>query len=104
MGAPRTKRELPSALIGGRRPLQAKVTRTRKVPSLRLPLSSVAVQRTVVKPSGKNDPDAGVHTTSGEGSLSSTADTTYVTLAPVRVVACAFTVPGRTSTGGRSSR
>lgn len=58
------------------------VTVTVKEPFAWLPLLSVAVQLTVVVPSGKVDPDCGLHATVGLGSIASTAVGANATTAP----------------------
>ena len=58
-------------------------TVTSNVADAALPDASVAVQVTVVVPTGNTEPDAGSHATTGPGSTSSTAvGSTHVTTAP----------------------
>ena len=64
-----------------------------------LPVASVAVQATVVVPSGKVEPDAGEQTTDGLRSTASVAVASYVTTAPPGPVASAEIVPGSASAG-----
>jgi hypothetical protein len=71
-----------------------------KDPDDELPESSVAVQLTVVVPSGNVLPDGGVHTTVGVGSMASTALAVYVTTAPPGPVAGTVMFPGTVRTGG----
>src|SRR4029077_18988353 len=66
-------RRLPSFGIGDRKPLQATITRTLNVSWLWLPLASLALQRTVVVPSGNWAPDGGAQLTVGLGSTLSVA-------------------------------
>src|SRR5215831_19468863 len=65
-----------------------------------LPALSDAVHVTVVVPSGKVDPDAGVHVTGTTPSTSSSADAVYVTTAPAGLVASAVMFAGTVITGG----
>jgi hypothetical protein len=50
-------------------------TVTSNEPMSLLPLSSVALQLTVFRPSGNSEPDAGIHSMAGSGSVSSVAVT-----------------------------
>src|SRR5262249_7829338 len=68
-----SQRVLPSLAIGNRKPVQDTTTRTWKLPWLWLPLESVAVQLTVVEPSGNWAPDGGTQLTVGCGSTLSVA-------------------------------
>ena len=66
--------------MGGRKPANPRATRvTVKEPVELLPLASVAVQVTVVAPTGKPLPEAGEQETTGDGSQLSVAVTENVT-------------------------
>jgi hypothetical protein len=62
--------------------------------------ASVAVQLTVVFPSGNSEPEPGLQVTVGLGSVSSVAVAENVTAAPEELVASAVTPDGTVSTGG----
>ena len=64
------------------------------------PAASVAVQVTVVVPSGRNDPDAGLQSVVTAPSVSSVADAAKVTVAPAAVAAWAHASVGTLTTGG----
>src|SRR5262249_54730049 len=64
------------------------------------PDASCAEQFTVVWPSGNVAPDAGVHVSTGAGSVSSVAVTVYVTTAPPGPVASLVMSAGTVITGG----
>jgi hypothetical protein len=83
-------------VIGGR-------TWTTKDPVATFPEWSVAVQVTVVDPTGKNEPDSGVHATVGLGSRSSEAETEYVTFMPDPSRASTVVSSGRFRTGAVTS-
>ena len=51
------------------------LTVTGKLPGVLLPASSVAVQLTVVVPTGKTEPEAGEQFTEGDASIASLAET-----------------------------
>ena len=51
------------------------LTVTRKLPGVLLPASSVAVQLTVVVPTGKTEPEAGEQFSEGEAAIESLAET-----------------------------
>lgn len=74
-------------------------TLTVNEPVLCFALASVALQLTVVEPSGKDEPEAGVQLTVGLGSTMSLADAENPTVAPALLVASAVTVPGRFKVG-----
>jgi hypothetical protein len=59
--------------LGPAQSAETSCTVTRKVPLATLPSASVAVQVTVVVPTGKSEPDAGVQATAGLGSWASLA-------------------------------
>jgi len=65
-----------------------------------LPEPSVAVQVTVVVPSGNVLPEEGAQTSVGVGSIASTALAVYVTTAPDGLVACTVMFAGTVTTGG----
>ena len=64
-----------------------------------LPASSVAVQTTVVVPIGNTEPEGGVHTMVGVGSMLSVAVTVKWTTAPEGMVAFTVIGPGTVMTG-----
>ena len=64
-----------------------------------LPCASLAVQLTVVAPSGNVDPLAGVQVATTLPSTASTADAVYVNAAPVGPVASTVAFAGRVMTG-----
>jgi hypothetical protein len=64
-----------------------------------LPFASVAVQFTVVGPSGNVDPLAGVQLTGREPSTASLADAVKVNAAPVALVASTVAFAGTVTTG-----
>ena len=101
--SPTLKRELPSSAIGGSSPLNFTMTRTVNVPWATLPAASVALHLTGVEPSGNSAPDGGEQATTGLGSTLSVAVTSYLTRAPLRLVANAVIVPGSFSLGGVAS-
>src|SRR3954468_10791136 len=74
-------------------------TVTPKLPVPALPALSVAEQVTVLVPSAKVLPDAGVQTTGTDPSTTSVAVAVYVAAAPVGPVASRVMVDGRTRTG-----
>ncbi len=65
-----------------------------------LPVESFAVQDTVVMPSAKVAPEAGVQFTTGDGSTRSAAVAVKVTAAPAALVASAVMSAGTVSVGG----
>src|SRR3990172_10066734 len=69
-------------------------------PGVEFPESSVAVQLTVVVPSGNVEPDGGEQTTVGVVSMRSDAVTENVTTAPEGPVAGTVMLPGNVSVGG----
>ena len=71
-------------------------TVTSRFPFASFPAASLAVQATVVVPSGNVAPDAGAHCSCGAGSRTSVAAS--VTVAPAGEVASTTVLPG--STGG----
>src|SRR5581483_6762544 len=78
-------------------------TVTVNAPLRELPWLSVALQLTVVVPTGKPDPEAGVQTTETEPSARSLADAVHVTVV-VGPVASTLIASGRASVGGVVSR
>ena len=74
-------------------------TITVKLPVAILPVASVAVQFTVLVPTGNVLPEGGVQFTVGSGSSSSVADTEYVATAPDGLVASTVTVSGKANVG-----
>jgi hypothetical protein len=75
------------------------VTVTVKEAAPLLPVVSVAVQVTVVGPSGKVDPLAGVQVTARGPSTASLADAVKLKLAPVALVASSVALAGTVTTG-----
>ena len=65
-----------------------------------LPTASLAEQLTVLEPSGKSEPDAGMHVTCAGPLMASFADAVKVTRAPVGPVASAIMFGGSANTGG----
>src|SRR5215212_1716882 len=63
------------------------------------PAASVALQLTVVSPSGNVEPEAGSHVTFTEPSTSSVADASNVTSAPFGPVASSTLLPGSINSG-----
>src|SRR5919201_2978633 len=87
---PNLKTELPSAFTGWSTPDHAAVTVTVKVSVPRLPALSVAVQVTVVVPSGKTLPDAlSQPAATAPSTRSEAVGAAYVTAAPAADVATA---------------
>ena len=75
-------------------------TVTENEPEPVLPCASVAVQLTVVVPTGNVLPDGGEHETLGLGSTVSEAETENVTTAPDGPVAGTVMLPGTLTVGG----
>ena len=65
---------LPSEPTGGPNAARSQVTVTGKAARATLPDPSVAVQRTVVTPTGNVEPEAGAQATLGEASTTSPAE------------------------------
>ena len=92
----------PTTTVTGEIELNEKsITFTWKVPVLVFPAGSFAVQVTVVVPTGKVAPDAGLHETArSDGRLSgSVAETAKVTTAPLGPVALVATSAGKVKVG-----
>src|SRR5215212_511783 len=68
-------------------------------PVASFPAASVALQLTVVSPSGNVEPEAGSHVTFTEPSTSSVADASNVTSAPFGPVASSTLLPGSINSG-----
>src|SRR5262245_29440902 len=79
---PALKAELPSVLMGCRKPLHAYCTQTTKAAVAVLPAASVAAQVTVVLPGANSEPEGGLQVTGTLPSTSSLAETEKVTAAP----------------------
>src|SRR5512146_2478712 len=84
---PSLKIELPPGSIGWRMPHHDTTTVSTNVPVAVLPCASCAEQLTVVGPSGKAEPDGGVHVTGTGPSTRSFALAVYVPIVPVTLVA-----------------
>jgi len=97
---PSLNTELSSALIGCKIPDHAYRTWTWNDPVALLPWASVAVQVTVVGPTGNVEPDGGLHVTGRGPSTRSIAFAANVTTAPLGPVASAVTLAGTVSAGG----
>jgi hypothetical protein len=69
-----------------------------------LPAASVAEQFTVVVPSAKVLPDAGMHVTAGLVGFASVAVALNITTAPAGPIASAVILAGRLSVGGTESQ
>jgi hypothetical protein len=76
------------------------VTVTLNDPDAELPALSVAEQSTVVVPTGKVEPEAGVQVTGTEPSTASVAEAVNVTTAPLELVACTVIFDGSVKVGG----
>ena len=74
-------------------------TTTLNEPADVLPAASLASHVTVVVPSGKVEPEAGAHVTTGPGSTESVTPTLYETTAPDGPAASATIVPGSVMLG-----